>query len=252
MKNRAVATIGAIAVASSCAGGSGSPSSIDCDESSGRTEEVDIEDLAALVHLPPCYDSSSGRYPAVFLLHGAGMSPESWVNPEIGADVTADRMMVDGEISPVVLVFAPRSTAPRGFVDRVIAPLFETLGREYRVLDSPESRGIGGFSAAGPATAVSALSGPQRFGAVGFFAVTWSETVGETMLESMADRSDRPAVRIDIGDRDNLRGNVERIERDLAAFDLIPEVTIVPGGHDLDFVADRLDDWLVWFDEQRR
>ncbi len=241
-----VVVVGSCAVAPAT-----SPVSIDCDETAGRTEEVALDDLTALVHLPPCYDANDGAYPTIYLLHGAGMTPSSWVDPAIGADVVAEQLMVNGEIAPVVLVLAPRSAAPDGFVERVMEPLVEAIERDYRVLDAPSSRAVGGFSAGGPATALSAFSGPARFGAVGFFATTWSDRIGETLAESMAERSDRPAVRIDVGDRDRLQGNVERIERDLDPLGLVPEVTVVPGSHDFEFVADRVDDWLIWFDDQR-
>ncbi len=227
------------------------PDSIDCEEVAGRTVETELDDLTALVRVPPCYDSTDGEYPTVYLLHGAGMSPDSWVDPSIGADTVADQLMVNGDIAPVVLVFPPRAAAPDGFVERVMDPLVDAVERDFRVLDSPASRAIGGFSAAGPATALSALSGPARFSAVGFFAVTWSDRIGATLVTTMADRSDRPVIRIDIGDRDRLGGNIERIERDLEPLGLVPDVTIVPGSHDLEFVADRVDDWLIWFDQQR-
>lgn len=143
----------ALIVTAACACGSPtSPTSIGCDETSGRTENVDVDRFTAVVHLPPCYDTGDGDYPTVYLLHGAGMSPQSWTDPAIGTDRIADRMMVDGELEPVIMVFAPRATTNQRFADDVIDLLIEVVDEAHRVRAEPTSRGIGGFSAGGPAS----------------------------------------------------------------------------------------------------
>jgi len=77
-----------------------------------RRYEIDAPELhdpnrAVRVYTPPGYDdpdSSTRRYPVVYLLHGWPGSEGNW--PSMGhATVTADSLIASGRIPPVLLVF---------------------------------------------------------------------------------------------------------------------------------------------------
>jgi|GEM_PF-3524359 len=158
-------------------------------------------------------------------------------------------MAVNGEIAPVILVMPPRSTKPTGFSD-ILDSLITTVDAAYRTIDEPSGRGLGGFSASGRATAQSAFTGDARSAAVGLFAVTWPDALDVEILDGISDRTDRPAVYVNVGDRDPLMGRIPDIERTLGAVSIDVTVEIVAGGHNVDFVADRLPAWSRWFDSE--
>lgn len=65
----------------------------------------------ALVYLPPGYDGSTGRYPVLYLLHGAGGDENVWPD-RMRANVILDNLIADGELDPLVVVM------PHGFTNR--------------------------------------------------------------------------------------------------------------------------------------
>lgn len=216
-----------------------------CAEATGRTEKVNVNNADSIVYLPPCLDGSER---SVFLLHGAGMGPTSWTRPAIDAVAQLDALIASGEIRPMVVVFTSDSTLQKGFPELVFDPLSERLAEEFGVDDDPDRRAVGGFSAGGPATALSSFGDRRRVAAVGFFAAAFSRSLIDEVAAQFGDRIDRPAVRIDVGESDGLIGFVPNIEEAMARIGIVPEVTVVPGGHDFDFIGDRLGEWLRWFD----
>lgn len=228
-----------------------------CGETSGRSIEVELDldmagfnDRHAIVHLPPCYDETSGRYPVTYLLDGGGQRPESWIEEPIEAAAIADELAVDASIEPMILVMAPRSTMRHGFSEQVLEPLITIVDARYRTIPDPSGRAIGGFSVGGTVAAVTAFSGDETFAAVGLFAASWPESLGEELVDAMADRSDRPDVYIHVGDRDPYVRRVPVIESVLAELSIEPTIDVVEGVHDVAFVARYVPDWLRWFDRR--
>ena len=76
----------------------------------GRTERI-------VVYLPPGYEKSSARYPVLYLVHGSGDTPESWVNAG-HANFILDNLIADGKAKPMIVVMpaghAVPFSAPRG------------------------------------------------------------------------------------------------------------------------------------------
>src|SRR5262245_9519003 len=76
-------------------------------------------DRKVVVYTPPGYESSTTRYPVLYLLHGAGSTETSWT--ERGkAHVILDNLIADGKLKPLVVVmpfgyaFARTQGAGRG------------------------------------------------------------------------------------------------------------------------------------------
>lgn len=228
-----------------------------CGDAAGRTVEVELDisrrghlGRHALVHLPPCYDDETGDYPAVYLLHGAGMTPDTWMDAPISLGERADRLFTSGDVDPMIVVLPPRATWTSNFPDEVLDPLIVDVDTRFRTVDDAAARGIGGFSASGTATLQSAFTGDPRVAAVGLYAIVWSDSVEAEIVSGMASRSDRPVVRLEAGNRDRLQHQFPAITDSLARIDVTPDEELVPGGHDFHYVADRLDDWLAWFADQ--
>src|SRR6478735_14393 len=74
-----------------------------CRRGVGRDVAAQVRSRRVLVHLPACYDrSTSMRYPAVYLIHGAGADEQQWV--DIGLTSEADHLVRIGHIAPAILV----------------------------------------------------------------------------------------------------------------------------------------------------
>ena len=245
---------GAVLGVSCTSGGDDRAATPACGDTSGRSELIELTGLSAaldrdaVVHLPPCYDEGEGRYPTVYLLHGGGMAPSDFVESPINAADVADRLAVDGVIEPVILVMPPRATTFVGFPERVLDDLMAEVEGRYRSVEEVSARAIGGFSAGGPALGLSVFTGPDRFGTVGFFAASFTDGAVERVLEGADDFDRQPSVFIEYGDRDRLQSRVVAIEEMLVAFGVTPDVSIVPGDHSLEFVGERIDEWLIEFD----
>jgi enterochelin esterase family protein len=137
-----------------------------------------------VVYTPPGYESSSERYPVLYLLHGAGSNETAWT--ERGrAHVILDNLIADGRLKPLVVVmpfgFAfQRAPGARGdaaenkqqregfwkdFVDDVI-PMVE---RAFRVHGDREHRAIAGLSLGGAQSLAIGLSRTDLFSHIAAF-----------------------------------------------------------------------------------
>ena len=67
--------------------------------------DVDFE-----LYLPPGYDSSTARYPTLYLMHGRGDSMAAWTREK--ADL--DRLIADGSIPPAIVVMPDAPWSARG------------------------------------------------------------------------------------------------------------------------------------------
>ncbi len=123
----------------------------------------------ALVYLPPGYDTSPGRYPVIYLLHGLPGSPSEYVS---GTDLLhfADAEINSGAMRPFIAVMPSAGVShdyrgewagawERYVVDHVV-PWSDS---HFRTLASPAGRTIAGLSAGGYGAVDIALRNPTLF-----------------------------------------------------------------------------------------
>ncbi len=67
------------------------------------------------VYTPPGYESSTEKYPVLYLLHGAGGDEEAWIALGRTAQI-ADNLIAQGKVKPMIIVM------PNGNVDLDAAP----------------------------------------------------------------------------------------------------------------------------------
>src|SRR5262252_3533630 len=60
-------------------------------------------DRKMMIYTPPGYESSTSRYPVLYLLHGAGSDETSWTQRG-QAHVILDNLLADGKLKPMVVV----------------------------------------------------------------------------------------------------------------------------------------------------
>ncbi len=132
------------------------------------------------VYLPPGYDESQSRYPAVYVIQGYTGHVGMWANRTAYRQPfveTADAVFATGEAPPCIVVYVDAWTAYGGsqFVDSPgTGPYHSYLCDEvvpwvdshYRTVADPESRAISGKSSGGFGAMITPMLRPDLFGAL--------------------------------------------------------------------------------------
>jgi enterochelin esterase family protein len=139
----------------------------------------------AVVYLPPGYDANAGRYPVLYLLHGAGSDENTWI--ERGqANVILDNLIADGELDPLVVVmpYGYTSRLPEGesrsgadgyktdmeeFAVDFVNDLVPLVESRFHVAADREHRAIAGLSMGGGQSFAIGLTHPELFSSVAGF-----------------------------------------------------------------------------------
>jgi S-formylglutathione hydrolase FrmB len=121
------------------------------------------------VYLPDGYDTSTLRYPVLYLLHGHGGGLYDWVN--LGhIQQMADELIAHGDIPPAIIVMPDAGST--WYVDRkekmetaVIRDLVGDAERNFRALGVRDGRLVAGLSMGGYGALRFALKYPEMFAA---------------------------------------------------------------------------------------
>lgn len=196
------------------------------------------------VLLPPDYETSTTRYPVVYLLHGGTQNhtafpSRAWFN----ADVSKRRMIV---VMPYLqpFTFSGRGGRP--------APVEEFLGRElpayidanYRTINDRRARAIAGISMGGYGATLLGLKRPDVFGVVGAISAALSTgTRPDGMASLVGGLTPETAAYFFIacGLGDSLLPSSRELAMQLRDRQIRSELHEVPGGHD----------WSVWDSQVR-
>jgi enterochelin esterase-like enzyme len=186
---------------------------IPCISTSGHFESGSLDTkllrlpLEYRVYLPPCYEQGGDqRYPVLYLFHGQGFTDEQW--DRIGADETADRLVISGEIPPLIIVMPydryGGQPTESNFAQAVVEVLVPKIDQTFRTIPDRDHRAVGGLSRGGGWAIHLALVYWQVFGALGGH----SPAVFFTDAQDMRSFLDEipvekyPRIYLDIGDRD--------------------------------------------------
>jgi enterochelin esterase family protein len=138
-----------------------------------RTERI-------IIYLPPGYETGSRRYPVLYLVHGSGDVPESWVNAG-HANFILDNLIAAGKAKPMIVVMpaghAVLFSAPRNgpvsnndlFEQYLVKELIPGVEAKYRTAPGASNRALAGLSMGGGHTIYTGFSRPDLFGALGIF-----------------------------------------------------------------------------------
>jgi len=229
------------------------------------------EEMLYLVYLPPGYEETDRRYPSVYMLHGVAGGPGEW--PEIGIPDAADRLIADGTIQPMVIVFPNAdasyyvngATSGLRWQDYLVGDVVAHVDTTYRTFPRSESRAVGGLSMGGDG----ALQLAMRFPDVFRVAAAHSPSSRLLFEHAAADvygseayfRAHNPfwlaqevnpeigvKIWIDVGDEDPWRWNARAIHAALEARGLEHEFNLFPGLHDGDYWVAHVDDYLQFYD----
>jgi len=219
-------------------------------------------EYAFAVLLPTGYDTSTRRYPVLFLLHGGGQTHTAFPSRAWFTREAAAREMI------VVLPNGGRSFFANAaglsvarYEDLIATELVQYVDTHYRTLATRESRAIAGISMGGFGSALIALRHPDLFGTAGPLsaplASARSAGDGSARVVFGAPGSEESRARdpltlvtqlvpgtapyfyVACGLDDALLGASREFDRLLSAQSLPHRYVEVPGGHT----------WAVW-DEQ--
>ncbi len=174
-----------------------------------------------IVYVPPGYEPEGRRYPVMYLQDGQNLFDPltAFGGQDWQADITADRLIAEGAIEPLILVgihntgvrriseYTP-TRDPRirkgGKADRYAEMLAREIkpfiDREYRTLKSAAHSGVGGSSLGGLVSLAAALHYPRVFGRAAVLSpsVWWDDRAILKLVNTYASRA-RPKLWIDAG-----------------------------------------------------
>jgi enterochelin esterase-like enzyme len=137
------------------------------------------------VYTPPGYETSTARYPALYLMHGAGGSESSWVTAG-RANLILDNLIAEGKAKPMIIVMpygragqsttfgpapvvVPADQQNLTFPNDVVPDVIEFAEKNYRIAPGADNRAIAGLSMGGNQTLIIGLNHLDLFHYVGAF-----------------------------------------------------------------------------------
>jgi enterochelin esterase-like enzyme len=137
------------------------------------------------VYTPPGYETSTARYPALYLMHGAGGSESSWVTAG-RANLILDNLIAEGRAKPMIIVMpygragqsttfgpapvvVPEDQKSLTFPNDVVPDVIDYVEKNYRIAAGADNRAIAGLSMGGNQTLIIGLNHLDLFHYVGAF-----------------------------------------------------------------------------------
>ncbi|MFN7927868.1 MAG: alpha/beta hydrolase-fold protein [Blastocatellia bacterium] len=207
------------------------------------------------VYFPPGYDSSKGKYPVFYLLHGGGDEDSGWST--IGrAGFILDNLIATGKAKPMLVVM-PNGSLPRppvvpgapvdpaanaAFQDKFVSELLKDVvpfvEKNYRVQAGAANRAIAGLSMGGGQTTRVITTNPDAFA----YAAIWSAGVNpatapdfEKRAASFLDSGDKlkfKLLSISCGEKDTLAfAGSKNLDELLKKRNIKHEMNVSAGGH---------------------
>lgn len=135
------------------------------------------------VYTPPGYESGEGRFPVLYLLHGASDSDDSWST--VGrAGFILDNLIAAGRATSMIVVMPAGHTAPfrfgaprdpasdmrmREFVTDFVSDIRPYVEGHYRLAEGRANRAVAGLSMGGAQTLEIAAAGLSDYAYLGVF-----------------------------------------------------------------------------------
>jgi enterochelin esterase-like enzyme len=124
------------------------------------------------IYLPSDYETSSRRYPVLYLLHGYSDDETGWT--QFGeAHLIADRTIASGEAPPMIIVmpdagvswYVNSADGKVMYEDFFIKELIPFVDSTYRTRSAKEFRAVAGLSMGGHGSLIMAMKHPELFAA---------------------------------------------------------------------------------------
>jgi enterochelin esterase-like enzyme len=217
------------------------------------------EQVAYLVHLPPCYEHYRGQraLPVLYLLHGWPMDETHW--DKLGMDELADDWLARDLVLPFIIVmpgvgsdglYVNSSGGPGSFEGMVVNELVPLIDQTYETWQDPNGRAIGGISRGGVWSLEIGLRHPHLFGVVG----AHSPALGlnrplPQYNPFLLVQDDRPGQRfyLDAGDKDWAHSSTIQFRDVLMQYGVDVTYHVHIGGHVDSLWQDSVVDYLSFY-----
>jgi enterochelin esterase-like enzyme len=156
------------------------------------------------VYTPAGYESSTMRYPALYLMHGAGGIESSWFTAG-RANLILDNLIAEGKARPVIVVMpygrpgpapmlgpSPATAAPAQpqgvvFPNDVVEDVIGFAEKAYRISSRADDRAIAGLSMGGNQTLLVGLQHLDMFRYIGAFSpVIFNQSAEQDFKDAFA------------------------------------------------------------------
>ena len=160
----------------------------------GRIVIGAVKNRPVITYLPGSYDTEPDkRYPVIYLLHGGGGAPRSFVEGNysgMNIRTTMNNLVLLNVVREMIIVMPDISSPYRDFIINDVIPYIDAT---YRTLARRESRGISGHSRGGCGSFILATDHPDVFGAMYGLAASCLDRETE-IVEGAPDRGMRPSL----------------------------------------------------------
>jgi enterochelin esterase-like enzyme len=206
-----------------------------------RTVRFDSQALGGqatfAILVPPDYDTTTRRYPVVYLLHGGTQNhtaypARSWFAKEV---TRRGMIAVTPHVPPAAYTLRGSNGSP-AFTEFIVGDLVAYVDAHYRTIDARNARAIGGLSMGGFGAVMTGLAHPGMFGTVGAFSGAFSGA-REPMLTAAAaalSTDTAPYFYLACGLADSVLPASRALAAALDEHGLAHEYREVPGAHTWD------------------
>jgi pimeloyl-ACP methyl ester carboxylesterase len=133
-----------------------------------------VADNEVVIYLPDGYDTSELHYPVVYLLHGNGAAPSTFISGDGKAVPSLAELIANNRIEPLILVMPrldrnadnARSPVHERYLAEEVVPLVDA---NYRTIPTRGARAIAGHSRGGSDTFYMAMTYPDMFSLAGMY-----------------------------------------------------------------------------------
>lgn len=137
-----------------------------------------------LVYTPPGYDSTTEKYPVLYILHGGGEDERGWAM-QGRTDLILDNLIAEGKAKPMIVVMPDANLGTGSFAADAIENALRMFEREmkqviipfveknYRAVRDPGSRALAGLSLGGLHTLYTGFNNTNVFSYLGVFSSGW-------------------------------------------------------------------------------
>ncbi len=234
-----------------------------CQETIGQVadktyfSDVSETEQTYIVYVPPCYDVTTTRYPAIYLIHGAGVGDTHWES--MGLFKVMDEGIQAGKLAPAIIVlpsgdaglFMNTSGGPGSYEAQIVDELVPTVDHLFRTDPRPEMRAIGGISRGGVWSLEIGFRHPELFNIVGGHSPCLNLNGAHPEFDPLK-MTDEPTLKtqrvfLDAGARDDCKIGADEQHLALENSGVAHIYKIWPGGHENALWEAHLGDYLDFY-----
>lgn len=135
------------------------------------------------IYAPPGYDTSTEKYPVLYLLHGGGEDERGW-STQGKADLILDNLIAAQKATPMLIVMVDGNVGSGGlanfgertlqqFENELKMAVIPFVEKNYRARTDSKDRALAGLSMGGLQTLHIGMHNPELFSSLGVFSSGW-------------------------------------------------------------------------------